>query len=49
MKKLLSIFLMLILTFPAFAATFQGGVAEQGSANSSRIMNITSYDSKKQF
>ena len=30
---------MLILTFPAFAATFQGGVAEQGTANSSRIID----------
>ncbi len=39
MKKLLSIFLMLIFTFPAFAATFQGGVAEQGTANSSRIID----------
>ena len=39
MKKLLSIFLMLIFAFPAFGATFQGGVAEQGTGTSSRIID----------
>ena len=39
MKKLLSIFLMLIFAFPTYAATFQGGVAEQGTTNSSRIID----------
>ena len=39
MKKLLSVFLMLIFAFPTYATTFQGGVAEQGTTNSSRIID----------
>ena len=39
MKKILSLILLLFLIFPSYAATFQGGVSEQGSGNSSRIID----------
>lgn len=40
MKKILSFVLsILFITTPCFAATFQGGVSEQGSGSSSRIVD----------
>lgn len=39
MKKLLSVILMMFLSVSAYAAPIQGGVAEQGSGNSSRIID----------
>ncbi len=43
MKKLLSIFIISFILLsaipPAFSATFQGGIAEQGTGNSSRIID----------
>lgn len=39
MKKFFSILLTFFLIFPAWAETFQGGVAEQGRATSSRIID----------
>lgn len=39
MKKLIILLVLIFLSLPSYATTFQGGVSELGSANSSRIVD----------